>query len=989
VKNLSPGEKLQSYRVLGALGRGGMGVVYKALDERSGGEVALKLIVDLPPGPDRDVFLRRFDREARIAAAVVHPNVGKVLASGETQGTRFLVLELLGGGSLADRVRKSGRVPWREAAAIGAGIARGLEAVHAAGLVHRDVKPENVLFDAQGTPKIVDFGLARSTGPSATSVVLTRTGEVIGTPAFMAPEQAEGGRDVDARADIYAIGATIHSIVSGEAPFAGSDFLSIVKHVLFDPPASLRRLVPDVPERLDLYVQRLMAKERERRPATAGEVAHELDAIAASGQASGRSGTVVAAAIVALVVLLACAVAIGVALRKSPGGQTPVATPSPTPVATPSSTTPASAPEPPSPAKPELACLGEVGAAMDVSLRHGHQVYAPAWLDKDRVVSVGCDACARVWDLRQTPPTSIDLPVDHFLHSVAVSPDGKWIVAGSQRGEVYAWDALHLQDLGRPRFQRKVSEREISAIVFTAPDRVAVAGPDGKLRFFALANGAFEPGDTIERAGGKAIACLSVAENGTILLSGAGASLELLGPGEKKTTPIACFGGRGKATFTRSCVISKDGKSIFAGRNDGRLELAHDGIRETHVSKDTYESESAFESQPDLAEVRGISLSPDGERLLAVSTNRFLGLWDTAQGTKIGQLVPDAHDDMCVAVAYSPDGQRAATCSYDNSVRIWSVSGDKIERAIQPSSPRGRIVSLAYDGKSTVVVASYARGTPLRRLDLDKNASAPDVTKELDEPVRTMQLQVAPGKPPMLFLGWGASLVQRNMETREFLEHFGPPDVESGVESIAISPFDGTLAFGCQEGHVHFWSLGAKPQQIGKPLLLEPATAVTALCWIGQDRLLASTTHRGDADGTAIRFVSHRQVAETFPKLGAQSLDLQPGPQSVVAAAQRDGRIGFWSISKKGPLKNESFYREDRRDSIPNAACFVDEHTIAAVYDDGTVTVWSAETHKVVGQMRLDRCDTPTAIQRIDDRSFLVGTGRGLVLRYEWRGKAR
>jgi WD40 repeat protein len=674
--------------------------------------------------------------------------------------------------------------------------------------------------------------------------------------------------------------------------------------------------------------------------------------------------------------------------RKAPGGQIPVATPSPTPVATPSSTTPASAPEPPSSAKPQLACLGEVGA-MDVSLRHGHQVFALAWLDKDRVVSVGCDACARVWDLRQTPPTSIDLPVDHFLHSVAVGPDGKWIVAGSQRGELYAWDALHLQDLGRPPIQKNVSEREISAIVFTAPDRVAVGGRDGKLRLFALANGAFEPGDTIERASSKAIVCLSVAEDGTLLLSGEGAILELLGPGEKKTTPIACVGGRGKATFTRSCVISKDGQSIFAGRDDGRIELARGGIRETHASKDTYESESAFESHSDSAELRGISLSPDGKRLLAVSTNRFLGLWDTAEGTKIGQPVPDAHDDMGVAVAFSPDGQRAATCGYDNSVRIWSVSGDTIERAIQPSSPRGRIVSLAYDGKSTVVVASYARGSPLRLLDLDKNASAPDVTKELDEPVRTMQLQVSPGKPPMLFLGWGASLVQRNMKTREFLEHFGPPDVESGVESIAISPFDGTLAFGCQEGHVHFWSLGAKPQQTSRPVLLEAATAVTALCWIGQDRLLASTTRRGEADGTALHFLAHRSVVEPFPKLGAQSLDLQPGPQSVVAAAQRDGRIGFWSISKKGPLKNESFYREDRRDTIPNAACFVDEHTVAAVYDDGAVTVWSAETHKVVDRTQLDRSDVPTAIQRIDDRSFLVGTGRGRVLRYEWRGKVR
>jgi WD40 repeat protein len=972
VKSLSAGEKLQSYRVLGVLGRGGMGVVYKALDERSGREVALKVIAD-PPVRDRDVFFKRFDREARSAAAVAHPNVGAVLASGDIEGTRFLVLELLRGGSLAERVRESGRVPWREAAAIGAAIARGLEAVHAAGLVHRDVKPENVLFDEEGTPKIVDFGLARSAGqgPSTASVALTRTGEVVGTPAFMAPEQAEGDRrEIDARADIYAIGATIHAIVAGEAPFVG-DILSIIKHVLLDPPASLRKLVPEVPERLDLYVQRLMAKDRDQRPATAGEVARELEAIAESGQPRRISRALVAMALVAPAVL--GAMALGVVRRKAPDGQTSVAT---------SSTTAARALEPPSSAKPELVCLGEVGD-IDLSLRHGDQVSALAWLDRDRLVACGWGGCARVWDLQQKPPTSIDLPVASALFCVAVSPDGEWIVAGSRSGELFAWDA---RDLRRPPIiRREVSESALTAVGFTAPDRVVVGGNDGKIRFFTLANGAFKDQETIERAGPE-ICCLSVAaDDGTILLSGAGQRLELLPRGAQETTPIRCVEDRKGVNCIRSCVISKDGRSIYAGRDDGRLEFANDGARVTHSALDTYVSSSELETAPDPSELRSLSLSPDRKRLLAVSVNRFLGLWDPAQGTKVGSF-PNAHDDMVVAVAYSPDGKRAATCSTDNSVRIWSISGDTIAPAIQPSSPRGRIVSFARTGKSTVLVTHYDRVLPLQRLDLEKRSAADATREKLQEPVRTMK--VAPGNPPTVFLGWGATLVQRNAETDELLGRFGPPDgVDSAVESIAISPFDDQrLAFGCQHGHVHFWSCGAHPSPI-EDLPLERGAAVIALCWIAKGRLMASVTspHMNE---TAIYFVEQGRTESTFKGLGGATLDVRRDPL-LVAAAQLDGKIELWSFPKNSKPKHESIERRDKSDVVARAACFVDEHTIVAGYDDGCIALLSAETHQVLAKKWLDRCDAVCALEPLPDRTFLVGTGLGRVLRYEWRGKVR
>src|SRR5205814_2282371 len=164
--------------------------------------------------------------------------------------------------SLDKKLEAVERLPWREAARIGAGIARGLEAAHAAGLVHRDLKPANVLLDAKGCPKIADFGLVRTGGTDASA--LTGTSELLGTLDYMAPEQSEGAHSVGPAADLYSLGATLQALVSGKAPFAGSG-LGLVRMHLMDPPPPLRKLVPDVPRELEAVVLRLLAKDPAER----------------------------------------------------------------------------------------------------------------------------------------------------------------------------------------------------------------------------------------------------------------------------------------------------------------------------------------------------------------------------------------------------------------------------------------------------------------------------------------------------------------------------------------------------------------------------------------------------------------------------------------------------------------------------------------------------------------------------------------------------
>jgi serine/threonine-protein kinase len=219
----------------------------------------------------------RFRAEAEAVAAVDHPHVVRVYESGEHGGRPFLALEYCPGGSLADRLR-AGPLPPADAASLLAKVAAGVQAAHAAGVVHRDLKPANVLFAADGTPKVADFGLAKRAGGAE----LTRTRAVMGTPAYMAPEQAAGGtRFVGPAADVYALGAVLFECLAGRPPFESEDVTALLVKVAEEDPPSVRRFAPAVPRDLDRVCRKCLAKDPRERYASAGELAEDLDRIAA------------------------------------------------------------------------------------------------------------------------------------------------------------------------------------------------------------------------------------------------------------------------------------------------------------------------------------------------------------------------------------------------------------------------------------------------------------------------------------------------------------------------------------------------------------------------------------------------------------------------------------------------------------------------------------------------------------------------------------
>jgi serine/threonine-protein kinase len=323
---LPPGARIGRYRIVGKLGQGGMGVVYRAQDDQLGRVVALKVL-------SRDLaedqrFLERFRREGRSAALVNHPNVTRCHEAGEERGKLFLALELVTGGSLADKLDR-GPLPWRDAARMGAEIARALEALHGAGIIHRDLKPANVLLDEEGRAKLTDFGLARAANEGG----LTRTGELLGTLEYLAPEMAEGGKAVDFRADLYCLGATIYHLLTGHPPFQGQGPVLIVKHLKATPSRPSGE-IPAIPKKLDAIVLRLMSKNPAYRGGSAGEVAAALEAVAKMTEEESNApsrGVLVVAGV--LVVLAAAAGLFGIFGPSTRRPQVPVAVPPPPPPA--------------------------------------------------------------------------------------------------------------------------------------------------------------------------------------------------------------------------------------------------------------------------------------------------------------------------------------------------------------------------------------------------------------------------------------------------------------------------------------------------------------------------------------------------------------------------------------------------------------------------------------------------------------------------------
>lgn len=277
------GKTLAHYKIIDLLGKGGMGEVYRAHDQRLDRDVALKLLPKTAAAdPQR---ARRFEREAKVLASLEHPNIATIYGFHDDGGVQFIAMELISGTTIEAKIAGKGLALDR-LLEVGIPLAEAIAFAHDRGVIHRDLKPANVMLDASGRIQVLDFGLATlrqtppDTGPEATRDTLTAAGEIMGTVAYMAPEQLEG-RTVDGRADVFSIGVILYELATGKRPFLSDSTAGVVSAILRDAPVPLRELRPDLPADLARVIRRCLEKKVDQRMQTARDIYNELEDIRA------------------------------------------------------------------------------------------------------------------------------------------------------------------------------------------------------------------------------------------------------------------------------------------------------------------------------------------------------------------------------------------------------------------------------------------------------------------------------------------------------------------------------------------------------------------------------------------------------------------------------------------------------------------------------------------------------------------------------------
>ncbi len=859
------------YALERVLGEGGMGIVYKARQLSLNRPVAVKMIKAARFASTDD--LRRFRNEAEAVARLDHPNIVPIFEVGQFEDQHYFSMKLIAGEGLDQRLEEYASQP-RRAAGLMAPMAAAIHHAHQRGILHRDLKPANVLIDPEGQPHVTDFGLAKQVEGDSE---LTQTGAVLGTPAYMAPEQTSAKKGaVTTATDVYGLGTILYAMMTGRAPFGGTTVLEILDQVRQRSPDPPRSLNPRVPRDLEVICLKCLEKEPRRRYASADAMAEDLKRYLAGEPIAARPVGSAArfgmwcrrnpALAAAAGLLVAALVAVALLSLLSADRQARLAAAE---TRRADEQTRHAGDEARAAARLEaalgesnrrLAALnfergqvaferGEIGPGllwMVESLKKADDARDPAW---KQVALANLAARAH-----RFPRLEGSFTLDRAARQTLFSPDGRLMATGYETTIVRLWD-LH-SDLaqGQPivhrggvdsmafspdsrilftgsedktaRFSESQSGKSIPPVLdHPAPVDAVAFSPDGKIALTCSQDGTMRlwdaaKGFTLARSFGhpSGVVTASFSPDGRTILTGhrdGTARLWDVGTGARIATPMVHQDLVFEASFSR------DGKTVLTGSND-RTARVWDAASGRPLVQPLRHQDAFY----------AVALSPDGKTILTGCRDKRARLWNAATGQAVGK--PMAHQGWVLAVAFSPDGKTAATGSLDRTARFWdSTTGEPIGPAMTHEGAVD-VVAFSPDGRTLI---TSSRDRAVRRWQAPAGeATGPSVMRT----GRVLALAFSPDSRTIVIGGHDRTC---RLWDADALRPIGKPIEHQGsVGAVAFSP-DGTrILTGCSDETARMWEL-ATGLAIGPPMGHKGGVAAVAFSPDGKRAVTGSHDH--------------------------------------------------------------------------------------------------------------------------------------------------